>query len=42
MSVNSKMTAIADEIRELSGATDKLSLDTMATSLGEANDEVDS
>lgn len=41
MSVNTKLTAIADEIRELSGATSKLGLDAMATNLGEANDEVD-
>ena len=42
MSVNSKMTALADEIRELSGTTDVMGLDVMATHVGEANDEVDS
>lgn len=41
MSVNSKMTAIADEIRELSGTTDPMGLDAMATHVGDANDEVD-
>lgn len=41
MSVNSKMTAIADEVRTLSGATDKLGLDDMATNTHEANAEVD-
>ena len=40
MSVNSKLTAIADEIRELSGATESMGLDAMAGNLGEANDEV--
>lgn len=40
MSVYAKMTAIADEIRELSGETDKLGLDAMATKTGEANAEV--
>jgi hypothetical protein len=42
MSVNSKMTAIADEIRELSGTTETMGLDAMASNLGEANNEVDS
>lgn len=42
MSVNSKMTAIADAIRELSGTTDTMGLDAMATHIGDANDEVDS
>ncbi len=41
MSVNSKMTAVADEIRTLSGTSEKLGLVEMATNLGEANDEVD-
>ena len=41
MSVNTKMTTIADEVRELSGATGKLGLDAIATNLGNANDEVD-
>ena len=40
MSVNTKMTAIADEIRELSGTTGKLGLDAMATKVGDANDEI--
>lgn len=40
MSVNSKMTAIADEVRELSGSTDKLGLDAMATSLSGSNNTV--
>ena len=42
MSVNSKMTALANEIRELSGTTAAIGLDAMATHIGEANDEVDS
>lgn len=41
MSVNSKMVAIADEIRELSGATEAMGLDAMASNVGEANDEID-
>lgn len=40
MSVNSKMTAIADEIRELSGTTELMGLDAMATHAGEANTDV--
>ena len=40
MSVNSKMAAIADEVRTLSGTTDKLSLDDMASRTNEANAEV--
>ena len=40
MSVNTKMTALADEIRELSGVPDKLGLDAMATKVGDANDEI--
>ena len=40
MSVNTKMTAIADEVRTLSGATDKLGLDKMASHTREANTEV--
>ena len=40
MSVNEKMTAIADQVRTLSGATDKLSLDEMAAQTHEANVEV--
>jgi hypothetical protein len=42
MSVNSKMTAIADEIRELSGTTGTMGLDAMATNVAEANGLVDS
>lgn len=41
MSVNSKMTAIADEIRTLSGTSDPMGLDAMATHVGDVNDEVD-
>lgn len=40
MSVNSKMTALADEIRELSGTTEAIGLDAMKAHVGEANDEV--
>ena len=36
-----KMTAIADEIRELSGATGALNLDAMATNVENANIEID-
>ena len=41
MSVNTKMTAIADEIRTLSGTTEAMGLDAMATNVGNANSEVD-
>ena len=41
MSVNSKMTAIADPIRTLMGKTGKLGLDAMANHLGDAVTEVD-
>lgn len=41
MSVNSKMTALADEIRELSGTTGTMGLDAMATHIEDANAEVD-
>ena len=41
MSVNTKLTAIADEVRTLSGTSEKLGLDEMATNLGDANDEVE-
>ena len=34
------LTALADEVRELSGTTDKMSIDTMTNNLGDANDEV--
>ena len=37
MSINSKMTALADEIRELSGTTDSLSIDTMTSTLNTEN-----
>lgn len=40
MSVNSKMTVIADKIRELSGTAEIMGLDAMATYIGEANDDV--
>lgn len=40
MSVNSKMTALADEIRELSGTSEAIGLDAMANHVSEANDEV--
>ena len=42
MSVNSKMTAIADEVRELSGASEAMGLNDMASTLVEANTEIDS
>lgn len=34
------LTALADEVRELSGTTDKMSIDTMTDNLGDANTEV--
>ncbi len=40
MSVNTKMKAIADEIRTLSGTTEAMGLDAMANNVGVANDEV--
>lgn len=40
MVVNSKMTAIADKIRDLLGISDKMGLDAMATNLGTAVNEV--
>lgn len=40
MSVNEKMTAIADEIRELSGTSEAMGLDAMATNLDDANTAV--
>ena len=42
MSVNSKMTALADEVREISGATGKLGIDAMTSNLGNANTEIGS
>ena len=41
MSVNSKMTAIADPIRSLTGQTGKMGLDSMASNLDEVVDECD-
>ena len=41
MSVNSKMTAIANPIRTLSGKTGKMGLDDMADNLDNAVTEVD-
>lgn len=41
MSVNEKMTAIANEVRSLSGVADKLNLDEMAAHTKDANTEVD-
>lgn len=41
MSVNSKMTAIADKIRTLLGITGSMGLDAMATNIGNAVNEVD-
>jgi hypothetical protein len=40
MSVNSKMTALADEIRELSGTTTTKSIDTMTSDVNTANVEI--
>lgn len=40
--VDEKLTALADEVRELSGVTDALGLDDMTTNLDAANDEVSS
>ena len=40
MSVNSKMTAIADEIRTLSGTTGSMGLDAMKAHIDEANDNI--
>lgn len=39
-SINEKMTAIANEIRELSGTTNAMGLDDMASNLNDANNEV--
>ena len=38
--INEKMTALADEVRELSGTSNKLSLDAMANNINEANIEI--
>ena len=40
MSVNSKMTALADEIRELSGTSEAIGLDAMKAHVNEANTDV--
>lgn len=40
MSVNSKMTAVADEVRTLAGVSNKLSLDSMATHISDSNKEI--
>jgi hypothetical protein len=40
MSVNEKMTALADEVRALSGITDVMSIDAMTTNVSDANTEV--
>jgi hypothetical protein len=39
--VASVFTALANEVREISGVTGKLGIDAMTSNLGEANDEVD-
>lgn len=38
--LDSKLTAVADEIRELSGSPEKLDLDAMAENVREGNDEI--
>lgn len=40
MSVNSKMTAIANQIRNLSGSSSLMGLDAMANNIGGANNEI--
>lgn len=40
MGVNEKMTALADEIRELSGTTETKSIDAMTTDVNAANTEI--
>jgi hypothetical protein len=40
MTVQSKLTAIADKIRAILGSSGKMGLDNMATNLTEVNDEV--
>lgn len=40
MSVNSKMTALADEIRELSGTSEAIGLDAMKAHVNEANTNI--
>ena len=41
MSINDSMTALADEIREISGETQFLGIDDMREEIAQANDEVD-
>ena len=41
MSINDSMTALADEIREISGETQLLGIDDMREEIAQANDEVD-
>ena len=41
MSVNSKLTSIADKTRSLMGLSEKMGLDAMASNLGEAVNECD-
>ena len=38
--VNSKMTALANEVRELSGSSAKMGIDDMTTNVSNANEEV--
>lgn len=38
--VNTKLTALANEVRDLSGITEALSIDAMTTNISDANDEV--
>lgn len=40
--VNEKMTALADEVRELSGTTEAIGIDSMTEQVSEANNEVES
>lgn len=40
MSINTKMTALADEIRILSGTSDAMGLDAMKNNVADANSEV--
>jgi hypothetical protein len=41
MSVNTKLTNLANEIREISGTTTKKSLDVMTSDISAANDLID-
>ena len=41
MSVNSKMTALADEIRELSGSNNPLGIAAMTTNIADSNTEIE-